>query len=176
MSFPAKQWTARFEPSGPHRWDGYIPSPSAQNHAANLARLPGGELACVWFGGTMEGMPDISIHMSVFDEAEGRVVARDQIVTDDPARSEQNPLLHTAADGAVWLLYTSQIAGNQETSIVRRRISLDGGKRFRSAAYADRDVPGDLHPPAHRDASLRRNAAAGLPMPQGARRNLDGKP
>jgi predicted neuraminidase len=30
----------------------------------------------------------------------------------------------------VWLLYTSQVSGNQETSIVRRRISHDGGKTF----------------------------------------------
>src|SRR3990172_4655232 len=115
--------------AGPARWDAFIPSPSLQNHAASLARLPGGELACVWFGGTMEGMPDISVHMSVLDEAAGRWSPAEKLV-DDPARSEQNPLLHRAADGSVWLLYTSQISGNQETSVVRRRISHDGGKTF----------------------------------------------
>jgi predicted neuraminidase len=122
------------------REDAFIPSPSLQNHAASLARLPGGELACVWFGGTMEGMPDISIHMSVFDEAAGRWSPAERLV-DDPGRSEQNPLLHTAADGSVWLLYTSQVSGNQETSVVRRRISVDGGRRF-GEPHTLIDVPG----------------------------------
>ena len=114
---------------GPDRADAYLPSPSPQNHAASLARLPGGEIACVWFGGTMEGMPDISIHMSVLDEGEDRWSPAVKLV-DDPTRSEQNPLLHTTSEGAVWLLYTSQVSGNQETAIVRRRISEDGGKSF----------------------------------------------
>jgi predicted neuraminidase len=125
---------------GPGRRDAFIPSPSLQNHAASLARLPGGELACVWFGGTMEGMPDISIHMSVLDEAAGRWSPGEKLI-DDPARSEQNPLLHMAADGSVWLLYTSQISGNQETSVVRRRISVDGGRSF-GEPHTLIDVPG----------------------------------
>jgi predicted neuraminidase len=124
----------------PGRQDAFIPSPALQNHAASLARLPGGALACVWFGGTMEGMPDISVHMSVLDEAAGRWSPAEKLV-DDPARSEQNPLLHRAADGSVWLLYTSQISGNQETSVVRRRISHDGGKTF-GEPHTLIDVPG----------------------------------
>ena len=126
--------------AGPARWDAFIPSPSLQNHAASLARLPGGELACVWFGGSMEGMPDISIHMSILDEANGKWSPA-QIFRDDPSRSEQNPLLYTAGDGSVWLLYTSQVSGNQETSIVRRRISHDGGKTF-GAPHTFIDTPG----------------------------------
>jgi predicted neuraminidase len=126
--------------AGPGRWDSYIPSPSLQNHAASLARLPGGELACVWFGGTMEGMPDISIHMSIFDEGKGRWSPAVKFV-DDPARSEQNPLLFTTADDTVWLMYTSQISGNQETSVIRRRISGDGGKTF-GPPHTMIDAPG----------------------------------
>lgn len=126
--------------AGSGRWDGYIPSPSLQNHAASLARLPGGDLACVWFGGTMEGMPDISIHMSMFDEDKGCWSTTVKFV-DNPARSEQNPLLFNAGDGAVWLLYTSQISGNQETSVIRRRISSDRGKTF-GAPHTLIDVPG----------------------------------
>ncbi len=112
-----------------NRWDAFIPSPSPQNHAAFLSRLPGGELACVWFGGSMEGMPDISIHMSVLDEKASRWSPA-TVLIDDPGRSEQNPVLFNAPDGKVWLLYTSQLSGNQDTSVVRRRISADGGKNF----------------------------------------------
>jgi predicted neuraminidase len=113
------------------RMDAFIPSPSPQNHAAFLSRLPGGELASVWFGGTMEGMPDISIHMSVLDGTALRWKPA-VVLTDDPSRSEQNPVLFNAPDGTVWLLYTSQVSGNQDTAIVRRRISRDGGKSFGS--------------------------------------------
>ncbi len=111
------------------RWDAFIPSPSPQNHAAFLSRRPDGTLACVWFGGTMEGMPDISIHMSVLDEATSQWSPA-TVLVDDRGRSEQNPLLFNAPDGTVWLLYTSQISGNQDTSVVRRRVSQDGGKNF----------------------------------------------
>jgi predicted neuraminidase len=125
----ADKMDGHLHPVSANRWDAFIPSPSAQNHAAFLSRLPGGELACVWFGGTMEGMPDISIHMSVLDEAASKWSPA-TMLSDDRSRSEQNPVLFNAADGKVWLLYTSQVSGNQDTSVVRRRISDDGGKTF----------------------------------------------
>ena len=118
--------------ASPGRADAFIPSPSPQNHAAFMSRLPDGALACVWFGGTMEGMPDISIHMSVLNEA-SRQWSPATVLVDDRVRSEQNPLLFNAADGTVWLLYTSQVSGNQDTSVVRRRVSYDGGKTFGAA-------------------------------------------
>jgi predicted neuraminidase len=100
-----------------------------QNHAANLCRLPDGTLACVWFGGTMEGMGDISIYLSRLVPGGDRWSAPEQM-SDDPAKSEQNPLLFVAPDGRVWLLYTSQTAGDQDGSIVKCRISEDGGQNF----------------------------------------------
>jgi predicted neuraminidase len=95
-----------------------------QNHAAFLHLLPGGDLGCVWFGGTQEGVPDISVHFSRL--VDGRWTEAERL-SDDPTRSEQNPLLFTAPDGKLWLLWTAQIAGNQDTAIIRRRISEDGG-------------------------------------------------
>ncbi len=132
MTDISSQMDGKLRPVSPERADSFIQSPSPQNHAAFLARLPGNELACVWFGGTMEGKPDISIHMSVFDQASGCWNAA-TVLNDDLARSEQNPMLFNASDGKVWLLYTSQISGHQNTSIVRRRISHDGGKTFDTA-------------------------------------------
>ncbi|HAT23776.1 MAG TPA: glycosyl hydrolase, partial [Pantoea septica] len=41
-----------------------LPSPCPQNHAANLLPLPDGSLLCVWFGGTQEGVADISVYSS----------------------------------------------------------------------------------------------------------------
>jgi hypothetical protein len=52
--------------------EAFLPSPCVQNHAANLAFLADGSLACVWFGGTMEGMGDISVWMSRLPAGAGR--------------------------------------------------------------------------------------------------------
>ena len=112
-------------PSG--RVDAFLPSPMVQNHAANLHFLPDGQLACVWFGGTMEGMGDISVFMSTLTPA-GWTKARR--LSDDPTRSEQNPVLFTAPDGAVWLFHTSQPGGRQDECEIMARRSHDGGETF----------------------------------------------
>jgi predicted neuraminidase len=51
-------------------------------------------------------------------------------LTDDPERSEQNPVLFPTPTGDLWLLYTAQRAGNQDTAEVRRRVSTDAGRRW----------------------------------------------
>jgi len=109
--------------------EAFLASPTVQNHAANLAFLADGTLTCVWFGGTMEGMGDISIYMSRL--APGSTTwSVPERMTDDAAKSEQNPIVFSAPDGKVWLLYTSQVSGNQDGAVVKCRISSDGGKSF----------------------------------------------
>jgi predicted neuraminidase len=111
------------------RLDAFLPSPCVQNHAANLAWLPDGSLACVWFGGSMEGRADISVYMSRL--APGSDRWSDPVrMTDDPAKSEQNPILFVAPDGRVILFYTSQTAGDQDGAVVKARVSHDGGRSF----------------------------------------------
>ena len=111
------------------RHEAYLPSPVVQNHAANLIELANGDLGCVWFGGTMEGMGDISIYFSRLDR-DRDVWMPPAKLSDDPERSEQNPVLFNAPDGRLWLLYTSQPAGNQDRAVVKRRISEDDGRTF----------------------------------------------
>ncbi|MCS7478542.1 exo-alpha-sialidase [Umezawaea endophytica] len=114
----------------PERSDAMLPAPAVQNHAANLATLPaGGDLGCVWFGGTQEGVPDISVWFSRLPVGADTWSAPVRL-SDDGTRSEQNPVLFVAPGGDVWLLWTAQIAGNQDTSEVRRRISSDGGRTW----------------------------------------------
>jgi len=122
------------------RFDAYLPSPCFQNHASSLAFLADGTLTCVWFGGTMEGMGDISIYMSRL--APGATQwSEPEKMSDDPAKSEQNPLIFNAPDGRVWLLYTSQTSGDQDTAVVKARISEDGGKTF-AQPFILSDLPG----------------------------------
>lgn len=122
------------------RAEAFLPSPTVQNHAANLSLLPDGTLACVWFGGTMEGMGDISIYMSRLAPGSD-IWSVPEKMSDDPKKSEQNPMLFNAPDGKVWLLYTSQTSGHQDGAVVKRRISEDGGKTFGEVSVLC-DVPG----------------------------------
>ncbi|OZD78735.1 glycosyl hydrolase [Rhodococcus sp. 05-2256-B2] len=115
--------------SEPGRSDAFLPAPQVQNHAANLAILPDGALACVWFAGTQEGVPDISVWFSRLDAEQLQWSTPIQL-SDDGTRSEQNPVLFVRDSGEVWLLWTSQHAGNQDTARVLRRISSDGGSTW----------------------------------------------
>ncbi len=111
------------------RSNALLPAPQVQNHAANLAVLPDGSLACVWFAGTQEGVPDISVWYSTLAPRGDRWSTPVQL-SDDPGRSEQNPVLHVVDDRHIWLLWTSQHAGNQDTARVLRRISEDCGRTW----------------------------------------------
>ena len=74
------------------RRDALLPAPQVQNHAANLTVLPDGSLGCVWFAGTQEGVPDISVWFSRL--ARDRTMVEPVQLSDDPTRSEQNPVLY----------------------------------------------------------------------------------
>jgi predicted neuraminidase len=115
----------RPDPTDPGRLEAFLPSPCVQNHAANLMQLANGDIACVWFGGTMEGMGDISIYAARLP-ADGRQWSEAVKLSDDPEHSEQNPLLFNAPDGQLWLLHTSQPSGDQDKALVKRRVSAAG--------------------------------------------------
>lgn len=103
-----------------------------QAHAANLMVLHDQTLACVWFGGSMEGKSDISVYMSKLNP-ESETWSTPVQLSNDPDRSEQNPILFPAPNGELWLLHTAQQSGNQDTAIVRRRISKDNGNTWSDA-------------------------------------------
>ncbi len=119
----------RPRPGDPGRVEAFIPSPCLQNHAANLLVMPDGEVLCTWFGGTQEGIPDISVYLARLPAGGERWLAPERL-SDDAGRSEQNPILFPAPDGRLWLFWTAQISGNQDTALVRRRISDDGGRSW----------------------------------------------
>jgi predicted neuraminidase len=121
----ANRMDGRLSAQGQGRAEAFIPSPVIQNHAAFLAFLPDGSLGCAWFGGTLEGKSDISIHMSRLmpGAAAWSAVSR---LTDDPDHSEQNPVVFSGPDG-ITLFHTSQVSGNQDSSVIKSRsLSLDG--------------------------------------------------
>lgn len=126
--------------TSPARSEAYLPSDCVQSHASNIMPLNNGDLLCVWFSGTQEGIPDISIYMSRLNKGEAEWSAPRKI-SDDPTRSEQNPILFPAQDGKLWLIYTAQKSGNQDTAIVRYRVSSDLGYTWGPVATLF-DTPG----------------------------------
>lgn len=112
-----------------HYCSAMLPSHYPQNHASNLLFLPNGDLLCSWFAGTQEGVSDISIVCSRLRK--GSKQWEEPIkLSNDPDRSEQNPVLFLAPDGILWLLWTAQRAGNQDTAIVRYLTSTDLGETW----------------------------------------------
>lgn len=106
-----------------------IPSLFEHNHASNILPLSNGDLLCVWFGGSREGKSDISIQCS--RKKTGNKVWDDpEILSGDPDRSEQNPILFEIEQGVIWLIYTAQIGIHQDTAVVRWRKSADYGKTW----------------------------------------------
>jgi predicted neuraminidase len=110
----------------PARIEADLPAPSVQSHAANLMTFRNGDLGCVWFGGTQEGLSDISVWFSRLPLGASQWTTAVKL-SDDATRSEQNPILFPAPDGRLWLLHTAQKSGNQDTALVRYRISEDNG-------------------------------------------------
>lgn len=99
------------------RAEALLPSPCVQNHAAFLSPSEDG-LQCLWFGGSLEGKSDISIWRSTLRDGVWSAAER---LSDDPDRSEQNPVQFAAPDGRTLLLHTAQPAGNQDACVVRMR-------------------------------------------------------
>ena len=115
--------------SDPLRVDAYLPTECVQNHAANLLPLPNGDLLCTWFGGTQEGIADISAYFSRLKKGSNTWTKAIKL-SDDATRSEQNPLFFLDPENVLWLLYTAQVSGNQDTAIVRYRKSKDFGETW----------------------------------------------
>ncbi|MCR8725650.1 sialidase family protein [Frigidibacter sp. ROC022] len=103
--------------TAPGRREALLPSPCVQNHAAFLA-WRAGRLDCLWFAGSLEGKSDISVLRSTLIDDEWRPAEQ---LSDDPDRSEQNPVQFSAPDGRVLLLHTAQPGGNQDACLLRMR-------------------------------------------------------
>ena len=112
-----------------NRLEMQLPTYCSQNHASNIMPLPNGDMLCAWFSGTQEGLADISIYMARLPAGGSEWVDLKKM-SDDPQRSEQNPVIFPTPEGQVWLMWTAQKSGNQDTAFIRRRISKDNGQTW----------------------------------------------
>lgn len=119
-----------------------LPAATIQSHASNLLQLPDKTLLCVWFGGSQEGLPDISIWHSRLAPGSTEWSAPVKISADDN-RSCQNPVLFRAPEtGLLWLLHTSQDAGNQDGCYIMARTSSDDGLTWSEPRFPFKGVTG----------------------------------
>ncbi|KAH7313917.1 BNR repeat-like domain-containing protein [Stachybotrys elegans] len=104
-----------------------IPSATVQCHASNLLQLPDKTLLCAFFGGSQEGLPDISIWLSRLKPGSTSWTEPEKVSYDD-GRSCQNPVLfRDPINGRIWLFHMSQDAGNQDGAYMLARTSKDNG-------------------------------------------------
>lgn len=104
----------------------FIPAATPQCHAPNLLILDNGDILCAWFGGTRGRKPDIRIYLARRPGVSD-CWSKANRVTFDSSRSEQNPVLFQTPSGDLWLMYTSQNLGDQDSAVVKRQISSDRG-------------------------------------------------
>ncbi len=122
----ASRMDGHLTPGNDGRVEAFLPSPMVQNHAAFIERLDDGALACLWFGGSLEGKSDISIHGATLSPGAASWSASTQL-SNDADRSEQNPVLWRNGAGDWQLFHTAQPSGNQDECLLRARpIKLEG--------------------------------------------------
>ena len=95
--------------------EAYLPSPFPSFHAANLVKLQNGELLCFWFSAIHEGLSNVAIEESRLPKG-SKQWSQTVEVDHQEGRSFQNPVPFQAPDGRLWLLHTSQPAGQWQTN------------------------------------------------------------
>lgn len=124
------------------RFNSVLPTSFQSNHASNIVSLKNGDLLCAWFGGSREGHADVYILLSRLKKGTSQWTDP-TVVSGDPGRSEQNPVLFPSPEGKLWLFYTAQLDFDQGTSQVRFRISEDEGHSW-SEIHTLFDIPGSF--------------------------------
>jgi predicted neuraminidase len=90
--------------------EAYLEKLFRSSHAANLVKLQNGDLLCFWFSGTQEGESNVAIVMSRLPKGSEQW-SKTVEIDHQEGRSFQNPVAFQAPTGRLWLLHTSQPAG-----------------------------------------------------------------
>jgi predicted neuraminidase len=121
--------------------EAYLPVIEPSSHAANLLQLKNGDLLCFWFAGSWEGKSGVAIVVSRL--LSGSTEWSKPVVIDRrDGASFQNPVPFEAPDGTIWLIHTTQPAGEgQKNARVLVVKSRDQGRTWTSPQMLF-DVPG----------------------------------
>ena len=125
-------------PSGVDLQD-FLPKTGVSSHAASLAELADGAIACAWYSGSREAAPDSVIYLSLYRN--GRWSVPGQIASPGQTQNDTrrfvkivgNPVLFADNEGRLHLWYVSSIGG-WSASAVNHRSSTDNGQTWSKAA------------------------------------------
>jgi predicted neuraminidase len=95
--------------------EAYLPKLFRISHAANLIKLRNGNLLCFWFSGTGEGESKVAIVTSRLVNG-GERWSEPVAIDSQEGRSFQNPVAFQTPAGQLWLLHTSQAAGQGQAN------------------------------------------------------------
>jgi predicted neuraminidase len=110
----------------------FLPRTGNASHAASLAELADGTIACTWYSGSREGSRDAVIYISFYRN--GNWSNPDPIATMEQTQKDTarfvkkvgNPVLATSAEGYLHLWYVTAFSG-WSTAGINHRVSYDNG-------------------------------------------------
>ncbi|OPY11439.1 MAG: hypothetical protein A4E69_02861 [Syntrophus sp. PtaB.Bin138] len=117
----------------------FLPAVAPSVHAATLALLRDGTVACAWFAGSREGARDVAIYYSLLRDGRWSwplIIADPSQTSRDTARYIRkvgNPVLACDVAGRLHLWYVSTSVGGWSTSALNHRVSADGGASWSRA-------------------------------------------
>ncbi len=135
----AYQATAAGAPVVPSDNPSFLPAVAPSAHAATLALLRDGTVACAWFAGSREGARDVAVYYSLLRNGRWSrpLIIADPVQTGrDTARYIRkvgNPVLACDPSGRLHLWYVSTSVGGWSTSALNHRVSADGGASWSRA-------------------------------------------
>jgi len=137
------QFDGSFRPSGIQGMDeAYLPALFRSSHAANLLILKNADILCFWFSGAGEGHTN-GISMSRLSRGSERWSTPIEVAHQD-VRSLQNPVAFEEGSGRIWLLHTSQVAGQWQTNATVEYLTSDDNGRTWSKEKTLFDKPGSF--------------------------------
>jgi predicted neuraminidase len=130
------------------REEAYFGKLFRSSHAANPVRLHNDDLLCFWFSGTREGEFNVAIVMSRLPKSSEQWSKPVQIDHQE-GRSFQNPVAFQAPGGRLWLLHTSQPAGQGQVNAEVLYLTSDDAGQTWTAPRPLFTQPGSFihHPP-----------------------------
>jgi predicted neuraminidase len=123
--------------------EAYLGQLFPSSHAANLVRLQNGDLLCFWFSGSGEGESNVAIvmaHLRAGSKRWSNTIAIDH----QPGRSFQNPVAFQLPGGRLWLLHTSQAAGQGQANAEVLYLTSDDFGHTWTAPHALFSQPGSF--------------------------------